>query len=122
MGNRDEIKALTNTKSLEKGIQKLHQLGIKIIVVKLAEEGSIVSKDFSIELVPPFKVKAKDSTGAGDAFAGGFLFGILTGKSLYESALIGNYFGAVATQEFGSTSSIMKMKTINLNKIISQIL
>lgn len=119
MGNEEEVKELTGEKYLEKGIKKLHQLGIKIVVVKLAEKGSLVSKEFSIENVQPFKVKSVDSTGAGDAFAGGFLFGLLKGKSIYESAMIGNYVGAVVTQEFGSTSPLQKINSLDINKIVS---
>lgn len=119
MGNKDEILALTSQKKIEKGIEKLHQLGVKIVVVKLGKDGSIVSKDFLIHQVPPFKVKAKDTTGAGDAFAGGFLFGILQGRSLYDAALIGNYIGALVTQEIGSTTMLQKINSIDLSKIIS---
>lgn len=119
MCNQDELKALTGEKKLNRAIKLLHQLGVKIVVVKLAEKGSLVSKNFLIERVPPFEVKAKDSTGAGDAFAGGFLYGLISGKSLYESALIGNYFGAIVTQDYGSTSALQKLNSLNLNKIIS---
>lgn len=119
MGNKDEILNLIGEKSLKKSIKKLHQSGVKVVAVKLGEKGSIVSKDFLIEEIPPFKVNSLDTTGAGDAFAGGFLYGILSGKSLYESALIGNYFGAIVTQDFGSTSALQKINQINLNKILS---
>ncbi len=119
MGNEKEVKALTAVKYLEKGIKKLHQLGINIVVVKLGEKGSLVSKEYSLQNVQPFKVKSVDTTGAGDAFAGGFLYGLLKGKSIYESALIGNYIGAVVTQEFGSTSSLQKISLVDINKIIS---
>lgn len=118
MGNKDEILALTSQKKIEKGIEVLHQFGVKIVVVKLGKDGSIVSKDFLIHQVPPFKVKAKDETGAGDAFAGGFLFGILQGRSLFDSAQIGNYIGALVTQEIGSTTILQKINSIDLDKII----
>lgn len=114
MGNQDEIKTLTNEKNLPKAIRKLHQSGIKVIAVKLGEKGSLVSKDFCIEEVPPFKIKSKDATGAGDAFAGGFLYGIISGRNLYDSARFGNYCGAIVTQEFGSTAALRKINSINL--------
>jgi len=119
MGNKNEILNLTGEKNLKKAIKKLHQSGVRIVAVKLAEKGSLISKDFLIEEIPPFKVNALDTTGAGDAFAGGFLYGILSGKNLYESALIGNYFGAIVTQDFGSTSALQKINQFNLNKILS---
>ena len=120
MGNQDEIKALTKEKKLKNSLKKLHDQGVKIIVVKLGVKGSLVSKDFYLEEIPPFKVKSRDSTGAGDSFAGGFLYGILKGKSLYESALIGNYLGAIVTTEYGSTKALNKLSDTELKNIIEQ--
>lgn len=120
MGNQDEIKALTKEKKLEKSLEKLHDLGVKIIAVKLGENGSVVSKDFYLEKVPPFKVKSKDSTGAGDSFVGGFLYGILKGKNLYESALIGNYLGAIASTEIGSTRALNEFNDTEIRNTIEQ--
>ncbi|MCX8056023.1 MAG: carbohydrate kinase family protein [Ignavibacteria bacterium] len=118
MCNKDELSELTNENKIEKAIEQLHNFGIKILVIKLGEKGSLVSKNFYSEFVPSFKVKSKDTTGAGDAFAGGFLYGILQGKNLYEAARIGNYFGAIATTEFGSTAAIQKLNQINFEKIV----
>jgi sugar/nucleoside kinase (ribokinase family) len=118
MGNQDEIKALTGKKNLKSASKMLHDLGIKIVVIKLGNKGSFVSKDFDQFEVPPFKVKSVDATGAGDAFAGGFLFGILSGKNLYECAKLGNYFGAIVTTEIGSTTALFKHKHFNIQKIL----
>ncbi len=47
------------------------------------------------ETVPVFPVeKIVDTTGAGDAWAGGFLYGLAYGRSLYDSALLGSYCAA----------------------------
>ncbi len=119
MGNEKEIKALTQSKSLNTSIKILHEAGVKIVVVKLGEKGSVVSKDFVQLNVPAFKVKPKDTTGAGDAFAGGFLYGILKGFNLYDSAKLGNYFGALVTKEIGSTSAIQKISSFNVDKILN---
>jgi len=120
MANEDEIKALTGEKNLKRAINFLHREGLKIVVVKLGKDGSIVSKNFDFEYVPPFKIKSKDSTGAGDAFAGGFLYGLLKSKSLFESALIGNYVGALATTEVGSTSAFINLTEKEIDKILSR--
>ncbi|MGB9663896.1 MAG: carbohydrate kinase family protein [Ignavibacteria bacterium] len=118
MGNEFEIKALTQSKNLKTSFKILHEAGVKIVVVKLGSKGSVVSKDFVQLSIPSFKVKPKDSTGAGDAFAAGFLFGILKGFNLYDSAKLGNYIGALVTTELGSTSSVQKFKSFDVYKIL----
>lgn len=117
MGNEGEIKALTGKKNLNSGIEFLHRKGIKIVIVKLGQKGSIVSKNFLMQHVPSFNVNAKDSTGAGDAFAGGFLFGVLSGLSLFDAARVGNYFGALVTKQYGSTSALSELNSIKLSEI-----
>lgn len=118
MGNEDEIKALSKSNKLNTTIEFLHKTGVKIIVVKLGKKGSLISKDFLQTFIPPFDVEVKDSTGAGDAFAGGFLFGLLSGLSLYDSARLGNYFGALVTTEVGSTTALTKFNSFKINKIL----
>lgn len=118
MGNEVEIKALTQSTKLNLSLKILHEAEVKIVVVKSGSKGSIVSKDFMQLVIPPFKVKPEDTTGAGDAFAAGFLYGILQGYNLYDSAKLGNYFGALVTTEIGSTSAVQKFKSFDVNKII----
>ncbi len=121
MGNEDEIKKLTESSSFKKSFEILHRLGVKIVVAKLGNKGSLVSKENMIIKVEPFNVKVKDTTGAGDAFAGGFLYGILNNKNLYECALIGNYCGALAITEYGSTTAFQKFKELELISKVSRL-
>ncbi len=117
MGNKDEIINLTKRKNINDALKFLHDSGITIVACKLGAKGSIISKDSMKIEVPSFKVKSIDSTGAGDAFAGGFLFGLLSGKNLCDCGRIGNYFGALATTEFGSTSAFQNQKYFNLKSL-----
>lgn len=110
MGNRDELLNITKQKNNNDALKFLHNCGVKIVACKLGSKGSIISKDLMKIKVPSFKVKSIDSTGAGDAFAGGLLSGLLTGKNLYDCGRIGNYFGSLATTEFGSTSAFINQK------------
>lgn len=57
-------------------------------------------------LVPAFQVKAVDGTGAGDAFAAGFLVGYLKGWDLYETGRFANACGAMCVQAMGATEGV----------------
>jgi sugar/nucleoside kinase (ribokinase family) len=56
--------------------------------------------------VPAFDVEAKDTTGAGDCFVGGFLRPLAAGASLRETGRYGNALGALSVQNIGGASGI----------------
>ena len=62
-----------------------------------------------------FQVKCKDTTGAGDAFNAGFLYGFLNGKNLYNSCLLGNYVAACCVEEIGAIKGLPNSSNINDN-------
>ena len=51
-------------------------------------------------------IRPVDTTGAGDSFAAGFIYGLSQGWSLEESARFGNECGARAVQQIGATTWI----------------
>src|SRR5690606_13578852 len=76
-------------------MKKLLGLGIETLLVKRGAQGvSIYSRDGSREDVPGFAVEVLNVLGAGDAFAGGFLYGHLQGWGLYKACRMGNASGA----------------------------
>jgi sugar/nucleoside kinase (ribokinase family) len=75
-------------------------------VVKLGARGSRwVSRELDLALEPP-RVRAIDTTGAGDAFNGGFLYGLLRGHSPERCLEIGNLVGALSTRAAGGIASL----------------
>lgn len=76
-------------------IAQLLASGIDTLIVKRGEKGaSIHHKDGTIHQVPGFPVTVLNVLGAGDAFASGFLYGILQGWDLVKSCRMGNASGA----------------------------
>ena len=53
--------------------------------VKDGSSGSIVFRNKIIQKIEPFHANAIDTTGAGDIYAAGFIFGLVKGKTLQES-------------------------------------
>jgi 5-dehydro-2-deoxygluconokinase len=87
---------------IEVSIKELIASGIEILLVKRGEAGvSIYKNDGSREDVPGFPVEVLNVLGAGDAFAGGFLYGILQGWDLFKSCRMGNASGAQVVTKKG---------------------
>lgn len=83
--------------------------GIKTIVLKMGDKGSYIRTDHTEAYIPAYKVQTVDATGAGDAFAAGFLAGISQGKDYIESAKLGNAVGALCVTAIGATAGIKSM-------------
>ncbi len=75
---------------------------VSVLVVTLGERGSKAYTEGKEVYCPAFKVKAVDTTGAGDAFAAGFLKAMLEGRGLEECLKAGNYVAAYNVQHYGA--------------------
>jgi adenosine kinase len=69
------------------------------IVATVKSDGDVELKEFPVH--PIEKEKINDTNGAGDAFAGGFLAGLVQGKNLDESIHIGQWLAKLSIQELG---------------------
>ncbi|MBN1234363.1 MAG: adenosine kinase [Candidatus Coatesbacteria bacterium] len=101
--NEEEAKAFTG-KDSNLAADELSRYA-DIVVVKLGSKGSIVkrgSEVLKIEIIP---VKPVDTTGAGDLFASGFLFGLIKGRTLKESADFGSLLAREVVQIMGTKFS-----------------
>lgn len=80
--------------------------GVKKVVITLGHRGVYISDGNIEELIPAYKVKALDTTGAGDAFNGGLVAALAEGKSLKEAARFANGLAALSVQKLGTTMSM----------------
>ena len=82
-------------------------MGVQTCVITMGENGALVSnqKD-TFHLAPYNQNKIVDTTGAGDAFKGGVIHGILSGKSLRQSAHIGNIMAGLTIQGRGALGAM----------------
>lgn len=99
--NEEELKELTKISDIEQAIEAIRGK-CEIIAVTLGEKGSaIVTKDDTIRIsaVPPQQLV--DTTGAGDAYAAGFLFGLTEGKSLAECGRLGSVAASEVISHMG---------------------
>ena len=102
IANEDEAKAYTGIDDERKAIEKM-ALNVKYAVLKVGSRGSFVSYNNKIIRIPPQTGKApKDTTGAGDLWAAGFLFGIANGFSIEKSGQIASACGYEVCQVMGA--------------------
>jgi len=103
-GNRDELALLTGSSCEEDCVAAAMKLA-PIVVMKVGNKGCLVGHDGRYEPVPGVTVKVVDTTGAGDAFAAGFLYGRLLGASPIDCAKLANAVAARIVSVEGCTYS-----------------
>jgi ribokinase len=96
----EEAKILTGEKNLVKALKKIFRWGCKVVALKLGEKGCIVAEKDKMIKIPAIKTKVVNSTGAGDFFNAGFIFGYLKYKSLEKAGMFGNATASFAISKF----------------------
>jgi ribokinase len=114
MPNRGELELMTGYAEYVKGADALIAKGVKIVAVKLGEEGSYVTNGRERYRMDAFKVKAVDTTGAGDAFCAGFLYGLLGNRGLGECGRIGNFVASRCVMKMGARAGLPYAKDLEL--------
>ena len=102
--NKAELKKITGSKTVEGACDILEPL-VGTMVVTLGSMGCLVSKAGERFMVETNQVKAVDSTGAGDSFAAGFIYGVLKGRPVSECAELGNIAASLCIQSVGARKS-----------------
>ena len=114
MPSIDEAKMIAGKEEPEEMADVFFQRGVKKVVIKLGKDGCYVreSKDSEGIVVPSYKVKAVDTTGAGDSFCSGFLSAYAKGNSFLECAQFANATGAHNVMAKGATTGIKSYEEI----------
>jgi ribokinase len=112
--NALELEALTGESDCRKGAAALIEMGVKIVAVKLGDKGCYVTDGAEQFRVEPFKVKVVDTTGAGDAFNAGFLYGLINKKTLFECGQLGNFVASRCVMQMGARAGLPYGKDLAL--------
>jgi ribokinase len=105
-------KAYTGNVDPGAAAQRLLQGGSEVLVVTHGERGCQVwtrNERFQLDGI---QIEAKDTTGAGDAFHGGFIFGMLQGWSLRQSASFANATAAINCQTLGGRRGLPTLSQV----------
>jgi len=116
IGSQGEVKQLFQTDNLLKAVEKLLEY-VEIVVVTQGEKGSLIATTESQINIPAEKVKVVDTTGAGDAFSAGFIYGLVQydfdHSKLDLCGKIGNKAAASKIQEVGARGGLLREREMN---------
>lgn len=110
-GNEDEANALTGLSSTE-ACYRLQEL-CSISVILRGKNGCLIGSEGQINSVPGVLARVVDTTGAGDLFASGFLYGYLNKYSLEKCGMLGNRLGAAVVEVEGANLPIQAWKSVH---------
>lgn len=124
--NEDEIRQYTGEKSIFKAAVKMLGLGPKAILIKRGEYGSVMVTEDNYYFVPAYPVETvKDTTGAGDSFAGGFIGYLSTLEKIDDSGLrkairYGTILAAMNVSEF-SVDGLTKVGRAEIEQMLTKL-
>lgn len=109
--NETEAEILTGIRvsdeqSAVEAAQVFHKKGIDCVMITLGEDGVFVSQHGETRIINGFRVKAVDTTAAGDTFNGGFVTALLEGQSFENAVRFGQAAAAISVTRKGAQPSI----------------
>ena len=116
--NEVEAEAVTGIKvdsleSAKKAASIFREKGVENVLITLGSKGVFISDGNREEIIDSFKVKTVDTTGAGDAFNGGFLAALSEGKDIWQAAVYANAVAALSVQKLGTTPSMPSREEVD---------
>ncbi len=98
--NEDEAKALTG-KSPEEALDEIATMA-EIAVVKVGKNGSMIKSGTQKYTIPAIEANVIDTTGAGDLYAGGFLYGLSKDLSFDKCGKMGSLLAGKVIEQIGA--------------------
>ncbi|MHB8276195.1 MAG: ribokinase [Candidatus Humimicrobiaceae bacterium] len=116
--NETEMEFLTNIKfsgnNLGTEIIELRKFYRNNLIITLGPLGAAYSiKDFNYKILSTFDVITKDKTAAGDAFIGGFIYGLVNDNDIQTCVILGNANGSISTTIRGAQKSLPNKEQLN---------
>lgn len=109
--NEEEAMIYTNTSSVTAAREKLKDVA-KHFVITLGANGALVYDGDTFITIEPYAVKAVDTNGAGDMFAGAFLYGITHNHSYAEAGKLASLASARVVSQFGPRLTPEQVKKV----------
>lgn len=98
--NEEEAKLFTDKNDIKEAREELKKVAKRFAITQGANGAMIFDGDTFID-IEPYSVRAVDTNGAGDMFAGAFLFGITHGHSYAEAGKIASLASSKVVSKFG---------------------
>lgn len=109
--NEEEIALLTGICDSRKNAEILVEAGVGCAVVKCGAKGCVIATKSAVFEVPACSVEAlADTTGAGDCFAAGFLWGLSEGYSLEDCGKMACAVASCSVEHVGATEGVISLE------------
>lgn len=109
--NEEEAMIHTGTETLSEAREKLKDVA-KHFAITLGANGAMIYDGDTFINIEPYKVKALDTNGAGDMFAGAFLFGVTHGHSYAEAGKLASLASSRVVTQFGPRLEPRQVKKV----------
>jgi sugar/nucleoside kinase (ribokinase family) len=109
--NEEEAMIFTGTNSLNEAREKLKQVA-KHFVITLGSNGALVYDGDTFITIEPYQVKALDTNGAGDMFAGAFIYGITHKHSYAEAGKLASLASSRVVAQYGPRLTPEQVKKV----------
>ncbi|MCL4377038.1 MAG: PfkB family carbohydrate kinase [Actinobacteria bacterium] len=106
----EEAKMISGKENAEEICKFFLDRGVQNVCLKMGGNGSLIMNKTEKYYFPPIPVDVVSTLGAGDAYIGGFLVGLLKEYSFQNCGLLANITGAQAVTSMGATSGIKNWK------------
>ncbi|MCC3375369.1 carbohydrate kinase family protein [Cohnella sp. REN36] len=103
--NETEARHYTGCASAERGLRELAKHG-RHVVLKLGEAGALAAIGGRVAYRSAFEADVVDTTGAGDSFNAGYMYGYLNGHRTEQCLLFANACGAMSVSRFGGSAGV----------------
>jgi 5-dehydro-2-deoxygluconokinase len=106
IANELEMQLLAGDGDRDANVAAMLLGGVSVVVCKLGDKGVEAHTPEGREVAAPEAVEVVSTIGAGDGFASGFLFGVLSGRSLREALMLGNASAAVVVSRVSCSDAM----------------
>lgn len=116
--NMTEIAALVNRSvesrdDAELAANLLRQRGVQRVVLTMGKEGALVVDEAGATFIPPYQVKAIDTTGAGDVFTAALAVSLAEGLDICDAARRASLVAAISVTRRGTQTSFPTLNEVN---------
>jgi sulfofructose kinase len=103
---------LTGERDHERALRRLRRRHDGLLVVTVGRHGAVALDGDRFVVSPGFSVKAVDTTGSGDVFRGGFIYGLLHGWPFDQTLRLANAAAALACTRLGAMAGIPSLDEV----------
>lgn len=105
---------INDDSSMNETMHKIISKGVSIVIITMGAKGALAYENGNLFHVPAYKVKAVDTTAAGDTFCGALCVALDKGKELKDAILFANKASSISVTRMGAQVSIPYANEVKL--------